>query len=82
MTPVIDHYSVNHKEHFINDQQWVTLAHLHLRSEIPIRDILDGLHLEPNINMPDDQQNFVGRIPTGKTSFLYGMLHYSGSTHT
>ena len=82
MTPVIDHYAVNPKEHFINDAQWVTLAHLHLRSEIPIRDILDELHLEPNINMPDDKQNFVGRIPCGKTSFLYGMLHYSGSTHT
>ena len=82
MTPVIDHYAVNPKEHFINDKQWVTLAHLHLRSGIPIRDILDGLHLEPNIDMPDEMQNFVGRIPCGKTSFLYGMLHYDGQTHT
>ena len=82
MTNAIDHFANQSKEHFINDAQWVTLAHLHLRSGLPIRKILEGLRLEPNIDMPDDQQNFVGIIPCGKDYALHGMLHYDGQTHT
>ena len=82
MTNANDYYYTQPKEYFLSDAQWVKLAHLHMRSGIPIQDILDRLHIEPNIDMPDNKQNFVGRIPIDKTSFLYGMLHYSGTTHT
>ena len=82
MTDAIDYFYTLPKEYFLSDAQWVTLAHMHMESERPIQDILDGLHIEPNIDMPDKKQNFVGRIPYGKTGFLSGMLHYSGTTHT
>jgi hypothetical protein len=82
MTNAIEHFSTRNKEHFINDAQWATLARLHMRSEISIQEILDGLNLQPNIDMPDKKQNFVGRIPCGKNYSLYGMIHYTGTTHT
>lgn len=82
MTNATEHFVDNSKEYFINDAQWVTLAHLHLRSGLPIRKILEGLRLQPNIDMPDNKQNFVGMIPCGEDYALYGMLHYTGSTHT
>lgn len=66
----------------INDAQWAKLAQLSLRSSMTVKEILDGLRVEFDSNAPEDQQNLIGRIPTGTTSSLYGLLHHTGSTHT
>lgn len=66
----------------INDAQWAKLAQLSLRSSMTVEEILDGFCVEFDENAPEHQQNFIGRIPTGRTSWLYGMLHHTGSTHT
>ena len=66
----------------INDAQWATLAQLSLRSSITVEAILDGLRVEFDSNAPEHQQNLIGRIPTGPTSCLYGLLHHTGTTHT
>lgn len=68
---------------FISDKQWIKLAKLSTQFNLPVSTILAELYWEPNSTEErDDHQNFVGKIPISKRNHLYGMLHYSGSTHT